>query len=445
MSSETKSVKLYRVLILVVFIVALSLRIYWIEQKQGLHVDEIATHYVGTTDLYSWRDLHDTYHPKKIETFWHTLQNETDVHKNLKILAGLRKDNHGDITHTNLHYSIYRIWTAFSQKDSFTLKEFIWNGCLLNLIFFSISFIFMYKLLRLVFKDEKYIPLSLAAAFLNTGGISNTLFIRCYALQETMFVIFAYYFVKLWYCVSKKTTAKFTIALCLTMMTGYFAQIYTGILSIALFIRHAYDAVINNAVKNFKSTVKAIFDRVQFLLYATIFASILCVILYEHYFGYFDTIYTNDIIDNLNNISISHFWMTKIRVTSLYVHYIIYVVLLPFIIIAAAANSKAKADRVLLILILLTILWGYAVMHITPHFDARFILAACPIIALLGPYMLSKLSEKVFNPVQIIYVLILFLYAIFPIPQEASGHPNCVEIPNNIFRSNIEYTFMITK
>ncbi|MDR2425745.1 MAG: hypothetical protein LBD46_00940 [Endomicrobium sp.] len=96
-----------------------------------------------------------------------------------------------DSPHTNFYYSLLRI--AFTGLKTYDMKTIIARSAILNLILFSISFLAFYFLAMLLFGRNK--ALSYAAcflAFISSGTISNTIFIRPYQLQETFFIIFAF-------------------------------------------------------------------------------------------------------------------------------------------------------------------------------------------------------------------------------------------------------------
>jgi len=122
------------------------------------------------------------------------------------------------------------------------ITPIIVRGAVLNLLFFTISFVFFFLLMRLLFADSE--PLQYAAvfcAFLSTAAISNTLFLRPYQIQETLFIIFCYYFTaslgwkkyiihekKLYVGVLKPILFMLLIT-GLTLMTGYYAVIFIGL------------------------------------------------------------------------------------------------------------------------------------------------------------------------------------------------------------------------
>lgn len=106
-------------------------------------------------------------------------------------LKELWKNNYGDgAAHPNLYYTLLRLW-SFDIKSG----DFAWlksRGIGLNLIFFTFSFYATFILMTKIFSRENIIvPLFLAIAFWNSASVSNTIFVRPYALQEMLLLIFA--------------------------------------------------------------------------------------------------------------------------------------------------------------------------------------------------------------------------------------------------------------
>jgi len=148
------------------------------------------------------------------------------------------RENNRDAPHTNFYYSFLRLWWI-GNAGHFDFNSAKWRGCALNLVFFSLSYLFMVMLLKKLFGAENkgIIILGLAAAFFNTGAISNTLFIRPYALQETFFILITLLFLELLRSLRSEAsiiTPKNLLVcgslIALTLLTGYFAVIYVLLL-----------------------------------------------------------------------------------------------------------------------------------------------------------------------------------------------------------------------
>ncbi|MCL1911167.1 MAG: hypothetical protein FWG13_03070 [Leptospirales bacterium] len=153
----------------------------------------------------------------------------------LKDIIRLWKYNR-DPPHTNLYYSFLRLSLAGLKTGN--IKPIIFRGGILNLLFFTISFVFFFLLMKLLFSDSKSLQfLTTACAFLSTATISNTLLLRPYQIQETLFIIFCYCFIITFdqkkYVINENrlyinTKLFFSLSLitAFTLLTGYYSIIF---------------------------------------------------------------------------------------------------------------------------------------------------------------------------------------------------------------------------
>jgi len=126
--------------------------------------------------------------------------------------------------------------------------------------------------------------LGAACAFLSTAAISNTLFLRPYQLQETMFIIFCYYFVKNinaqnFICANRAVIINKSLTLiCLsfvtafTLLTGYYAVLFIGLFGI-------YIVYANCKNKTYK--------EILFYFFVLCLGVLLALALYPKYFAGF--------------------------------------------------------------------------------------------------------------------------------------------------------------
>jgi hypothetical protein len=219
---------------------ALGIRVYWLTQKDGFHVDEgLTVAYTFYNDFivrenyaygkkYTGKELKET-----------SLVNDTGLKGTLDDMRKLWKDNR-DAPHTNLYYSLLRL--SFIGAKPGEISSIIVRGGILNLLLFTVSFIFFFMLMRLLFSGSEFLQFTATlCAFLSTATISNTLFFRPYQIQETMFIIFCYYFVL---CLGRKKyfihEKKFftgvikpllvmSLITAVTLLTGYYAVIFIGL------------------------------------------------------------------------------------------------------------------------------------------------------------------------------------------------------------------------
>jgi len=233
--------KLYKIIILTaVYLLALGIRIYWFSQKDGLHVDEgltVAFSFYNNFIITENYEYGKKYTGKELKEA--SLVNNTGLLNTLANVRNLWKDNR-DSPHTNLYYTFLRL--SFIRAKSGDVSSIFLRGSILNLMLFTVSFIFFFMLMRLLFAGSELLQYTaVLCAFLSTAAISNTLFFRPYQIQETMFIIFCYYFVltlerkkyfiheKKFYIDVIKPLLIMSLITAVTLLTGYYAVILIGL------------------------------------------------------------------------------------------------------------------------------------------------------------------------------------------------------------------------
>ncbi|MDR2922396.1 MAG: hypothetical protein LBU85_03515 [Treponema sp.] len=227
-------------IIIAVYALALGIRVYWFAQKDGLHVDEGLTVALSCHNDFMVTDNYEygkKYTGKELKEA--SLVRPAGLKDALADARSLWKDNR-DPPHTNLYYTFLRL--SLTGIKSGDIAPVIVRGAVLNLLFFTVSFIFFFLLMRRLFPGNE--PLQYAAVFcgfLSTAAISNTLFIRPYQIQETLFIIFCYYFVlslewkkyiiheKKFFAGVLKPMLVMSLVTALTLMSGYYAVVFIGL------------------------------------------------------------------------------------------------------------------------------------------------------------------------------------------------------------------------
>lgn len=174
----------------VLFFLALYVRINAIAGKTELHSDEVFSMALCTCDPnYNVPIPDGDYTGAQLK--------EMLVRSGNVGVKGMLSDvgqlwlNNGDAPHASLYYMALRI--ALTGYDSYDLPDYIWRGGVLNLLFFALSFVFMYKLLRRIFGEHHLLVfVGLALAYFNLLSIRNTMLIREYQMAETAIVMLTY-------------------------------------------------------------------------------------------------------------------------------------------------------------------------------------------------------------------------------------------------------------
>jgi hypothetical protein len=443
-----------------VFVLAFSARVYWIAQKQGTHIDEAATHIISTYSPYGWLK----HFPQNTEVTGEWVKktgfsNVTNHKENFRLLAQLRKDNNRCYDHTNLYYTLYRLW-AVHAGEYFNLKDFIRWGCALNLVFFCLSFFFMYKLLRMLFIEGlgvrgkelaempgsySLVPLGLAAAYLNTGSISNTLYIREYQLQEMLFVLLAWIFVV--FCqkitcpltsplergygiISFKNFVVMSTILCFTLMSGGFAIIYAGMLGMALLAFLIKRMLTDNTAAKWR----VLGAHAAFLLSTLAGALGMAMISYSKFYRLYSNFQSQGAIYRL--LDFKSALKNILMFFSIELNFVFYLPVLLIILVClchkcppATAKSDCLPSRnsIILTLIGLGVLWTVIVCWIMPFKILRYIMSAIPITAIAVPYAFSRLNDRtrrIFIPALLItYVVSIIIALPVEIDERAPVNP----------------------
>jgi len=236
--------KLYQAIILIaIYVLALGVRVYWFSQKDGLHVDEgLTVAYACYNDYIAAKNYEygRKYTGKELKEA--SLINDAGLKDALNDVRNLWKDNR-DPPHTNLYYTFLRL--SFIGAKTSDISSIVFRGGILNFLFFTVSFIFFFLLMRLLFPGSQLLQCAAVfCAFLSTAAISNTLFLRPYQIQETMFIIFCYYFVvsfgwkkyiiheKKLFVGAVKPMLIMSLITGVTLLTGYYAVFFIGLLGL---------------------------------------------------------------------------------------------------------------------------------------------------------------------------------------------------------------------
>ena len=140
-------------ILLILYSLVLGIRIYWLSQKNGFHVDEGLSVTIACYNDYMWWSNYEfdrEYSGKEVKEI--SLCDNDSFKNVLGDIYRLWKDNR-DPPHTNLYYSFLRLSLAGLKTGD--IKPIIFRGGILNLIFFTISFIFFFLLMRFLFPDSK--------------------------------------------------------------------------------------------------------------------------------------------------------------------------------------------------------------------------------------------------------------------------------------------------
>ena len=230
----TKHTKILPLLCLFVFIIAFGLRLFSIYHKNAFHVDETLSVSISNASGYVWGKAlpNGEFFGKELKemVYW---DNPTlsDVWQDIRKLW---INNNGDLDHPNLYYVLLRLWNAGVKTGDFEwIKQ---RGLGLNLVFFVLSFCIVGALGYRLLGASYLVPLLLSLVFLNSAGVSNTIFLREYALQECLIWLFVLNSVLFYQSVKVRFWFVVYYGFCtgLLLLSGYFSLFFVALGVVAL-------------------------------------------------------------------------------------------------------------------------------------------------------------------------------------------------------------------
>jgi hypothetical protein len=276
------------------------------------------------------------------------------------------------------------------------IKPIIFRGGILNLILLTASFVFFFLLLKALFPGSFLLQLSaLMCAFFFSFTISNTLFLRPYQIQGTMFIIFIFYFIKTIKTKNfiihdrKQLTGHIPVLLIfslitgVTLLTGYYAIIFVGLFGL-------YVIYINCKEK----TYTEIIFYVAVLCFGVLIATALYPLYVKGFASYrgTETVYTLT-MNVTRNISYS---ITS-GVTLLWKHFFTLPVLAVCIVCSAflvIRKQKLIIQKQALYIFIAALLYIFITLIIAPFKILRYVMPVFPFLILLPAMIIDSMREK---------------------------------------------------
>ena len=261
--------------LILIFIGISGIRFFWMNQKTAFHEDEVYGVSIATQNeygLWSGKDFNQNqaYTGKEIKEA--IFFDDASLKDTFRDLAHLWIYNR-DTAYNNLYLYLNRIWFTGVKTDNF--KAIFIRASLLNYVFFCFAFYFFCLLLAQITDNSLAKVLIPLAAFLNPASIGISVFMRSYALQETLLILFSYVFVFYYKNIlsrqnvfSKSNFLKTSIVAMLIFSTDYFSILFialAGLILIAMSLKK----------KNIR--------MVHFLFCAVFFGLLLTKCLYINY------------------------------------------------------------------------------------------------------------------------------------------------------------------
>lgn len=210
--------KQFKIVVYIVILIAMVVAFIFCMQKQGMHYDE----------NYSYYSTNVTYGLYPTDGEWKSVEEIKNEFKALPgdslNFSGVKLSQSYDV-HPPLYYYILRIVCWFT-KDTFSM----WQGLAINLVFYLICLILLWKISDLVSKNNQFITLFTIILFaLSPGYLSTITFIRMYVMLTA--ACFYVLYIGLKAVNARKYTAKNLfiptfIATCLGFLTHYYFAVF---------------------------------------------------------------------------------------------------------------------------------------------------------------------------------------------------------------------------
>ena len=182
---------LYSFLFLILLF-SLFVRIYWASKQEGMYWDEYYSLSAANYKVFAIEDKINSYkNVKGFDILKDLTFDNSSIEDCINDIKRLYKDTNDPFI-SNLYYTFLRL--AFIGREAVDIKNIIITGTILNCIFSIISFIFLFKILKLIFENKnEFIIFPLLIFSLSPISISFSMFLRPYQMQETFFIVITYF------------------------------------------------------------------------------------------------------------------------------------------------------------------------------------------------------------------------------------------------------------
>ena len=182
---------LYSFLFLILLF-SLFVRIYWASKQEGMYWDEYYSLSAANYKIFANEDKINNYkNIKGFDILKDLTFDNSSIEDCINDIKRLYKDTNDPFI-SNLYYTFLRL--AFIGREAVDIKNIIITGTILNCIFSIISFIFLFKILKLIFENKnEFIIFPLLIFSLSPISISFSMFLRAYQMQETFFIVITYF------------------------------------------------------------------------------------------------------------------------------------------------------------------------------------------------------------------------------------------------------------
>ncbi|WP_028328801.1 hypothetical protein [Brachyspira alvinipulli] len=399
-SKQLFSDKVYIILLIIIFILASFIRIHYASNQKDIYWDEYATLICIFSQDYDTDHIGSTLDADMS-------RENNNLHEYFKDISIMYKYTH-DPYISNFYYSLLR--TALIFRFNYSIEEIILIGTILNICFFLVSYIFMYKLLRMLIKDKDIVLFSMLCISLIPSSITFSMFLRPYQLQESLFIFFSYLII----CIYRNNKLSFkyfvltSLSCSFLYLTLVSSIIFVFILSIFIFMLFLIEINRKNIYFNIK--------KLMFFASSFVIAFPLSQIFYNSFFN--SLLISNDrarvsfkfpenVLGYINYLGFVDILLYLI------IFVVFYILLSIFRMIKNKNTIKFNMDIFYLIIIVFVALLFTIYSNINAPFNIpRYCTTSFPIIFLSLPLFLYFIKEKYIRYMLMLIISIIYIYNI---------------------------------
>jgi len=403
-------------LLLIIITFSVTLRVYYIYQKEAFHIDEILSFQIinGNSNL-RYQEFDQEYkdrwtNGKEFTDYFFTIHKE-NLKKDLKALLKDTKDT----SHPNLYYIALRLVLFNGIRGVDGLFKFYGIG--LNIFLYSIGAFFLYLLFFNIYKEETYALLAVFFYSISIGSISTSIYIRMYEFLSlsiilTIFIVFR--------TLDKEKPALLDfILLSLVSTLGYLSHYYYTIFVVIIIFLILYHCLKDKQLK-----------FIPYYLIAFIQGLINAQVFYPQFIrGFLTSGRTKEAYSKIDIDFLINQLTTKIKVTYVIINenviYFLPVIALSILILVG--HSLLKKDKIIInhkeiYLALLALSLSFLLMYISPYNIIRYLSGVIPILIVLIIIFIRLIPLK-----NLRYLIVVILCTIY--------------IDRGLNASNINYLF----
>ena len=402
------------ILLIILIVIQIIVQVICGQFKQYYHMDEAYSLGLANYDkveIQDNNDFYNTWHNGKYYEDYLAVQDK-DKGNYLPVYENQKND-----VHPPLYYLILRFAMGFSVNNFSK-----WSGIIINIIVYVFITIFLFLILKRLFKNETIALLVAAISSITMGALTSAIYIRMYALSTLNVLIILYLHFRLYEAKDKKNLilALIGISALVGSLTHYYYLFFLGILYIMFIIKYIKE-------KDYKMCIKY---TLTMLIAAVISLLIFPYSIKHLFFGYrgqgaFSKLLgmvtfsggEQKLTDNIGIISNLVLYINKLSKFAF--NYILYILIIPMIVLKCINRKKEKkSNEYIKFIIVPTFVYFIIVVLSSPWIELRYIMPICQLIFCIVIYYLYNLLENVINEDKCNRVIAIVLVAtlLMPIP-----------------------------